>query len=136
LRVGRVYGELVGNTGKLDPQKPQGLLFMCLNADIDRQFEFVQKTWLLNPNLHGLDGEVDPLLGQGERNFTIPTATGPVRLRRIPTLVTVVGGGYFFLPGRGALRFLAMDARPGGAAAPHAPGSHCAAAAPVQTPAS
>ncbi len=101
LRVGRRYGDT-------DPNKPpQGLLFMCLNADIERQFEFIQKTWILNPNIHGLENEVDPIMGHGSRKLTIPTPTGPVVLRDLPDLVTMKGGGYFFLPGRAALRFLA-----------------------------
>jgi deferrochelatase/peroxidase EfeB len=106
LRVGRAYG----NDGE-----EKGLLFMCLNADIERQYEFVQRTWLLNPNMHGLQGEMDPLLAQGEHKFTVPTGYGPLSLPPLPQLVTVVGGGYFFLPSRTALRFLAnlaCDAEP------------------------
>ena len=38
-----------------------GLLFMCLNGDIERQFEFIQQTWLVSPAFHGLVGEQDPL---------------------------------------------------------------------------
>jgi hypothetical protein len=32
-----------------DDGAERGLLFICLNTDIARQFEFVQQTWLLNP---------------------------------------------------------------------------------------
>jgi deferrochelatase/peroxidase EfeB len=104
LRVGRPYGS--------SETQEKGLMFICVNASIERQFEFVQKTWLLNPNLHGLENEVDPILGRddkerGSRFLTVPTPTGPVRLKRVPDVVTVRGGGYFFLPGRGAMRFLA-----------------------------
>lgn len=111
LRVGRTYGKLDPNDPKkvaLDPDDPEkGLLFMCLNADIERQFEFIQKTWLLNRNLHGLEQEVDPIIGQGPRAFTIPTATRPLRLEIADDFVTLRGGGYFFLPGRSLLRYLA-----------------------------
>ena len=58
MRVGRVYQEKAG-------EKP-GLLFMCLNGDIERQFEFVQQTWLMSPSFHGLSCEKDPVLGDGE----------------------------------------------------------------------
>jgi hypothetical protein len=34
---------------------------MCLNADIERQFEFIQQTWLRAPSFHGLRSEVDPV---------------------------------------------------------------------------
>ncbi len=107
LRVGRKY-DAAGNRG----HKP-GLLFMCLNADLGRQFEFIQQTWLLGRSFHGLENEIDPLLGQGRgvRTFTVQTQQGPERLRAATGLVTVRGGGYFFIPGRDALRYLA-DARP------------------------
>jgi deferrochelatase/peroxidase EfeB len=101
LRVGRRY----------DPQdkltKP-GLIFMCLNVDIERQFEFVQKTWLYGPSFQGLEAEVDPVTGhQSEGDvFTIPTPDGPLRLKGLKDFVAVKGSGYFFLPGRKAIQFL------------------------------
>jgi len=103
LRVGRAYGNSTrSRSGK-------GLMFMCLNADIERQFEFVQKTWLLNPNIHGLQGETDPLLGRGEgRTFTVPSPAGPVTLA-LDDFVRMIGGAYFFLPGRATLRYLAHE---------------------------
>jgi len=104
LRVGRRYGPREGAAA------PQGLMFMCLQADIDRQFEFIQKTWLLNPNIHGLEDEIDPFIGRGERSITIPTLSGPLRLTGMPDFAQVVGGGYFFMPGRSVLRYLATDA--------------------------
>lgn len=104
LRVGRGYGYYEGE-GEAR-QKHEGLLFMCVNADIERQFEFIQKTWLLNRNIHGLENEPDPFVGRGPRDFTIPLPSGPLRLRIEKDFVRVVGGGYFFLPSRAALRFL------------------------------
>ncbi len=102
LRIGRQYAPQEG-------QKP-GLLFMCLNADIERQFEFVQQTWLASPAFHGLAGEVDPLAGSGstgQNGFTVPTRDGPVRLTPLQQFVTMRGGGYFFLPGRRLVDYLA-----------------------------
>ncbi len=98
LRVGRSY--------KTDGK--QGLLFMCLNTDIDRQFGFIQQTWALAPSFHGLESEVDAFVGSGSRLdcFTIPTTAGPVRVRGLRDFVTVKGGAYFFLPGRRAVRYL------------------------------
>jgi hypothetical protein len=32
--------------------------------------------------------------------------TGPKQISGMPSFVTVIGGGYFFLPGRQALNFL------------------------------
>ena len=109
LRVSRVFGRLDrGNPRKVDPAGNPGVLFMCLNGDIERQFEFVQKAWLLNPNIQGMEKETDPIVGHGgNRCFTVPTADGPVRLPRLPDLTTLIGGGYFFVPGRALLDYLA-----------------------------
>jgi deferrochelatase/peroxidase EfeB len=101
IRVGRQYAPAPG-------QKP-GLLFMCLNGDIERQFEFVQQSWLLSPGFSGLSCEKDPLLGdgaQGECGFTIPNRDGPVRLAQVPRFIATRGGGYFFLPGKRLIDFL------------------------------
>jgi deferrochelatase/peroxidase EfeB len=108
LRVGRGY--LLEDGG----EKPAGLLFMCLNADIERQFEFVQQTWLLAPSFQGLEDEIDPLLGEKPEDaaFTIPMAGGPLRLKGLKDFITVKGGGYFFLPGRSAVAFLSQPIEP------------------------
>jgi Dyp-type peroxidase family len=103
LRVGRPYQAQAG-------QNP-GLLFMCLNGDIERQFEFIQQTWLASPSFHGLSGEQDPIVGDGigATGFTIPRRDGPMRLKPLPRFVTTLGGGYFFVPGKRLLSFLAGD---------------------------
>ena len=100
IRVGRSYRPATGRN--------PGILFMALSGDLERQFEFVQQTWLRGASFSGLAGERDPLTAGGdEGGLTIPTHAGPVRLRPIPTFVTVRGGAYFFLPGRRTLAFLA-----------------------------
>ena len=38
------------------------MLFICLNADIAGQFEFIQHNWLNNGRFSGLYGETDPVL--------------------------------------------------------------------------
>jgi deferrochelatase/peroxidase EfeB len=102
LRVGRAYPPQPGSG------RP-GLLFTCLNADIERQFEFVQQTWLNGRNFHGLPDEADPIVAKGSGCFTIPTADGPLRLTGLPDFVTVRGGGYFFMPSKTTIRFLASE---------------------------
>jgi Dyp-type peroxidase family len=100
LRVGRQYEE----------KGSRGLLFMCLNADLERQFEFIQQTWMSSSKFHGLDAETDPIVTDGTKgrcSFTIPTRAGPVPLNPLPQFVTMRGGGYFFLPGRQLLNYLA-----------------------------
>ncbi len=125
LRRGREYGTKVDPTAALDPSTPDpgaGLQFLCLNANISRQFEFVQGAWLANSKFAGLTGEQDPLLGnrepfpvppvipapQSTDSFTRPGAA-PDRRRAtgVPRFVTVKGGAYFFLPGLAALKWIA-----------------------------
>jgi putative iron-dependent peroxidase len=86
----------------------QGLFFMALNADIERQFEFVQQRWFEDPHFGDLASESDPLLGLGkDRTFSIPAMPVGKRITGLADWTTVSGGGYFFVPGISALRFLA-----------------------------
>jgi deferrochelatase/peroxidase EfeB len=107
LRRGREYGGA--------PGEDVGLHFICLGANIARQFEFVQGAWLTGTQFDALAGEGDPLLGHRlpgadgtpTDGFSMPAASGPDRrLTGLPQFVTVQGGAYFFLPGIRALRFL------------------------------
>jgi Dyp-type peroxidase family len=88
-----------------------GLCFLALNADIQRQFEFIQQTWLNSPKFGGLYEDKDPLVGDndGTGHLTIPCLPVRQRVNGIPRFVRVRGGGYFFLPGLAALRFLAAS---------------------------
>jgi Dyp-type peroxidase family len=103
IRRGRAYVE-----GDDSGAAPQGLMFMCLNADIERQFEFLQQTWIGSTSFGHLSNEADPLtaLNRTDGTYTIPTLAGPKQLTGAPSFVSVIGGGYFFLPGRQALNFL------------------------------
>src|SRR5213595_1562747 len=76
FRVGRRYSPQNG-------LRHPGLLFMCVNADIERQFEFVQQTYMLGSSFHGLENEVDSLARRAGLSdvLTIPTERGPLRLK-------------------------------------------------------
>ncbi|PBC09522.1 cytochrome P450 [Mesorhizobium sp. WSM3859] len=103
LRVGRTY-EKKDRGGKTE----KGLLFMCLNADIERQYEFIQQTWVSSNSFQGLVGETDPTIGArgGGGRFSIPSWEKVTVLKDVPQFVTTKGGGYFFMPSRSALRYL------------------------------
>jgi deferrochelatase/peroxidase EfeB len=119
LRRGREFGDALSWQQALRPDAPDpesGLHFICLNANIARQFEFVQNAWLSAATFAGLDGETDPLTGNREPfpagtatdAFSIPQPNGIARrLCPLPRFVTVAGGAYFFLPGLRALRYFA-----------------------------
>lgn len=104
LRRGRKYGTTLVDR-MTDDDTDRGLLFICLNTDIARQFEFVQQTWLLNQNFATLFDETDPLVGPKGR-FTIPHE--PLRrIVEVETFIQMAGGEYFFLPSMPALNYLA-----------------------------
>jgi deferrochelatase/peroxidase EfeB len=104
LRRGRKYGTTIKDPRQDDNQE-RGLLFICLNTDIARQFEFVQQTWILNSNFATLFDETDPLVGP-KGHFTIPEQ--PLRrIVEVATFIRMAGGEYFFLPSIPALNYLA-----------------------------
>jgi Dyp-type peroxidase family len=120
LRRGRIYGEPVARSMDPDdimdgnPAGDRGLHFICMNANISRQFEFVQQSWVNNAKFSGLYDDPDPLIGardprQKGRRATFTVQAEPVRERIVglPEFVTVRGGGYFFMPGLRAIRYLA-----------------------------
>lgn len=109
LRRGRSYGDRPTDR-RVDDGVERGLHFLCLNSDIERQFEFVQQTWCNNPVFGGLNGEVDPLVGnltRGDEIFTVQDDPLRTRVHNLERFVTVKGGAYFFLPSMSALRYLA-----------------------------
>jgi deferrochelatase/peroxidase EfeB len=119
IRRGREFGEPLGWKAASQPDAPDprsGLHFICLNANISRQFEFIQNAWLISARFDGMSGEADPLLGNREPlpaghatdGFSLPQPNGVNRrIDGLPKFITVRGGAYFFLPGLRALRYFA-----------------------------
>lgn len=116
--------------------RERGLHFLCFNANISRQFEFIQHTWNNNTKFAGLYHDPDPILGikdpvshqipqasnlsyspsqdnilqktqAATHNFTIQADPLRRKIRGLSRQVHMVGGAYFFMPGIKALRFLA-----------------------------
>lgn len=103
VRRGRPYATQTG------AQSEQGLLFLAFNANLRRQFEFVQQTWVTNPKFERLHEEDDPLIGArppGTGVFTIPGEPIRKRLLDLPAFTVVRGGEYFFMPSVRALSYL------------------------------
>ncbi|HCI79224.1 MAG TPA: peroxidase, partial [Ktedonobacter sp.] len=116
LRRGREYGppvdpnELLTVKKTLAEDEDRGLHFLCVNANIARQFEFIQHTWINNPHFNGLYDDADPLLGvhcADGSTFTMQAQPVRKRVTHLPRFVTVAGGAYFFMPGVKALCYLA-----------------------------
>lgn len=126
LRRGREYGPGLSIAEAQNPPPPgdpaRGLRFVCINANIARQFEFLQNAWIANDKFGGLTGGSDPILGNrehaaGDRStsaFTIDRENGPrAQVTDLPQFVTVTGGAYFFLPSLRTLRYLAQTGAEG-----------------------
>lgn len=91
-----------------NPAAPRGLLFMCFQRDINRQFEFIQRTWVDNvifPRgilLQGNTGD-DPLIGQDpDETQRWPKRWGDedagTKAFNFESAVTLKGGEYLFAP--------------------------------------
>lgn len=98
----------------LYPRQGVGLLFMAYNAEIGRQFEFTQETWVNNRDFaRGATG-IDGVIGQGKNASGLQTwpkvwgqAKGqPMVAFDFSGFVTMKGGEYFFAPSIGFLRGL------------------------------
>lgn len=99
--------------------EPRGLQFLCFNASLERQFEFVQSTWLDHRKFGGVRDESDPVLGTlagGGGRFTLRGSPFPRAIEGLERFVTVRGGAYFFLPGLAAIDWLVRDERRAGGA--------------------
>ena len=108
IRRGRLYGDRAQGheTPREKDAVDRGLMFLCLNADLRRQFEFVQQSWVNNDKFSGLIAEQDPLIGPGG-TLTVQRPEGHQRVGGLQRFVTVKGGAYFFMPGIQALYCLA-----------------------------
>jgi deferrochelatase/peroxidase EfeB len=112
IRRGLPYGDVK------DPTRDDGnhgIIIMMLNADISRQFEFVQQQWINYGNDFRAANDKEIILGnhcseqpskaviQADPNGDQP----PYFVRNIPRLVETRGGDYFFVPSMTALRMIA-----------------------------
>lgn len=120
IRRGRVFGEPL--VPSMDPiqmidAKPaaneMGLNFLCFNANIVNQYEFVQHNWANEPKFEKLYDDPDPLIGVNsicpagvQQNFTIQDSPANRRVTNLKRFVDVRGGAYFFMPSAQALHYL------------------------------
>ena len=113
-RRGIIYGKR-----KIDlsdqPEKGVGLLFMCFQADIAKQFEHVQK--MANATTGGLD----PIIGQTRNKKTSLQQQWPsdwasedrkTKAFNFQGFVTLKGGEYFFAPNIKCLRNFGGSKKP------------------------
>lgn len=108
LRRGMPYGPPLEETATEPDRLERGLIFVCLNASIARQFELVQRHWLGDGDAFGLGTDRD-LLVPGDDSAGKMTVPGspPRFLSPRKQFVRTRGGEYLFVPGMDALRALA-----------------------------
>lgn len=124
LRRGIPFGEPLDPTATAEDGTERGLHFFAVVGDLDRQFEFVQRQWLNDPNFPGglptptgygppaqgaPDGP-DPVVGEHDDSGATcvlqqPSGQHPFPLNQQPVRVTA--GEYFLLPSLQAITALA-----------------------------
>lgn len=112
LRRGLPYGD---STQRNNDNGDHGVIMMMLNADIGRQYEFVQQQWVNYGNDFREANDKDVILGNRSNDIPSsvihpadPKGDAPPRfVRNIPLLVETRGGDYFFVPSLTALRLIA-----------------------------
>jgi Dyp-type peroxidase family len=108
IRRGMPYGAPLAADAVEDDRVDRGLIFVCFNASISRQFEGIQAQWLNDGNVFHLGHDSDFLMGD-------PHGTGKMTVEGDPPFflgpqgpfVTTRGGAYLFVPGMKALAALA-----------------------------
>ncbi|WFU45128.1 Dyp-type peroxidase [Bradyrhizobium sp. CB82] len=103
LRRGRPYRE------ESNGETRKGIFFIACNADLERQFEFIQQRWVRNPSFVNLHAD-DPFVGSSDpktfpKSFSMPGLASGEEVS-LATFTATLGGGYFFLPGIAALNFI------------------------------
>jgi len=97
--------------GKRDSDNKKGLLFMCFQSNLKRQFNFIQKRWANAPGFPPFRGRpgIDPLIGQGnEGGHCWPKRYGSEDEIQFnfAGFIKMKGGEYFFAPSIGFLKSL------------------------------
>jgi Dyp-type peroxidase family len=111
VRRGLPYGAWAPEDQRITDDIERGIIFLALNIDIERQFEFVQQQWLNYGNHFRQGNDKDILVGdQDGTGKSVIQASSPDDIphlcTHLPRFVEVRGGEYFFVPGIAALRWL------------------------------
>jgi Dyp-type peroxidase family len=116
-RRGITYGRRRGHPSASDPLATMptqgvGLLFMCFQASIRRQFAFMQKNWCNDGNFIQSGVGADPMIGQGADVAMLQEWPGVYNKRADKTpfqfngFIRFKGGEFFFAPSIPFLRGL------------------------------
>jgi Dyp-type peroxidase family len=113
IRRGRTYGPPLAEGVMEDDGQERGLVFVCFNASIWRQFETIQTLWIDDGDPFGLGPDKDFLVGEPDGDGGKMTIPGhpPFILKPQPRFVTMRGGEYLYRPSISALRWMAAAAQ-------------------------
>ncbi|NER20110.1 MAG: Dyp-type peroxidase [Symploca sp. SIO1B1] len=96
-RRGISYGE---NDITKETSSGSGILFLCFQANIENQFNFMQSLWANQNNFVQVKTGHDPVIGQQEKTQKWPVKWGEPATKeyKFTTWVKMKGGEYFFTP--------------------------------------
>ena len=121
MRAGIPFGPEV-EPGETTTRHSRGLMFVCYQTSIERQFEFIQRSYANNPDfvcgkMRPSGGPVtpgyDPIIGQApgggiremdEPYLNYPTGNRRTTLNMPNEFVVLTAAAYFFMPSMTALR--------------------------------
>jgi Dyp-type peroxidase family len=122
IRAGIAFGPEV-MPGETMTMHSRGLMFVCYQASIERQFEFIQSRYSNNPEFVGgkrrpdngspVAPGFDPIVGQTQGGSArvmdepapnYPTGNRRTKLEMPEPFVVLTAAGYFFMPSMTALR--------------------------------
>ncbi|MFE2176914.1 Dyp-type peroxidase [Kitasatospora sp. NPDC059462] len=115
MRRGTPYGAPFdpASEGPGGPDDPRGLLFICYQADIQRQFEFIQADWMDQPDFppgrNPVPGKDPVVLEAPDVDFESRDSDGTVKHTPLSfaQFVRTTGSVYAFMPSLSTLRGLA-----------------------------
>ncbi|MGB3401752.1 MAG: Dyp-type peroxidase [Microcoleaceae cyanobacterium] len=107
-RRGISYGE---NDITRESASGSGLLFLCFQADIENQFNFMQASWANHNNFVNANTGPDPLIGQqeGTHKWSVVWGEKETKECKFKPWVKMKGGEYFFAPCLSFLKTLSPE---------------------------
>ena len=111
-RIRRIMRRAMPYSRLRHKEDDKGLMFLAYNANLEAQFEFVQRLWVNSGvDSHGLSRDRDPIagepaspesgeIGQTTFSFTNPSNESPQTLTGLHSYVQTAWGDYFLVPSR------------------------------------
>jgi len=117
IRRGMPYGSFIKpkQQAPVHGKKKRGLHFICYNARIDSQFEFIQRNWLNSSDFLAMPSNVpDPLVASRASNDIGQVCRGREQQPAfgMQQYIHLKGGDYFFAPGLAGLEQILQQVKP------------------------